>query len=189
MLKSIIDTLNGTLLATNYFEKLYCLSELVKDATGSVRPMQYIALGEYEQVNDFDYYNGVGYWRKTSDVSVSPYDNPMVSCSNIVQIVYPLKFVCAIPKAKLPIDDQYTDDSIANEVMIALSGNNNAMKGLIKAQSVNVVPLKYTTDNQVILASEYPGIDIKDIDYKFAYLSFDFDVQVIINKNCIQNNC
>ena len=190
MLKEIIDLLNVGLLATNYFEQLYCLAELIKRGDGS-RPVLYSSQGEFTQVNDFDNYNGLGYWRKNGDVNIGEVDQALntVSCATFLQYDFPLKFVCCIPKDKLPIDDQYTDDDIANEMIVALSGNNNPAKTAIKAQSVRVFAQKYTSNNQEVIAGEYPGMDNVDINYKFAYLSIDFNIQVIINKNCIQSRC
>lgn len=191
MLKSIIDILNINLNATNYFEQLYCLAELVKNAEDKFRPMVYSGAGEFTQVNDFDHYNGMGYWRKNGDVSINDttIESSMVSCATFLQIQYPLKFVCCIPKSKLPIDDQYTDDDIANAIIQSISGNNNTIKTSVKAQSARVVPEKYTSNNYEIISGEYQGIEKVDINYKFAYLSIDFNVVLIINKNCIPNNC
>lgn len=190
MLKEIIDILNSNLQLTNYFEQLYCLAELVKRGDGS-RPMLYSGKGEFQQVNDFDNYNGLGYWRKNGDVNISEAgeERRTASCATFLQYEFPLKFVACIPKDKLPVDDQYTDDDIANEIIVALTGNNNPAKTAIKAQSVNVQAQKYTSNNQEIISQEYSGIDDVDINYKFAYLSIDFNIVVIINKNCIQSNC
>lgn len=191
MLKNIIDQLNVLLLATNYFEQLYCLAELVKDGKGDTRPLLYDTKGEFVQVNNFDFYNGMGYWRKNGDVNISVVDDErqVTACATILEYQFPLKFVCCIPKDKLPIDDQYTDDGIANEMLIALSGNNNTIKTAINAIKVNVIPQRYTSNNQEILSGEYPGIEVVDINYKFSYLSLDFNVQVLINKTCINPNC
>ena len=191
MLKSIIDYLNVELTTTNLFEEIYCLAELVKNSEDKFRPMVYSGKGEFVQVNDFDFYNGMGYWRKNGDVSINDItsESSLVSCATYLQIQYPLKFVCCIPKDKLPLDDQYTDDDIDNDIIGIISGNNNPIKTAIKAQSVRVVPEKYTSNNYEIISTEYQGIDSVDINYKFAYLSVDFNVVVVINKNCIPKNC
>lgn len=189
ILESIISALNAALLPSNYFEQLFCLAELIKGSDDKSRPMIYSGNGQYSQVNNFDNYNGMGYWRKSGDVS-SAIDNStsMRACDDQIRYRYPLKFVCAIPRAKFVKDDQYTDDRVTDKLIATLAAQNSAIKATIGAKLVSILPQKYTTDNKSIVAAEYSGL-WSDINYKFSYLSIDFEIEVLISKSCIPDQC
>lgn len=192
MIETIIPALNIMLETTNYFEKQFELVEQVVKQTrdGNVFiPAQYCSFGQFEDVNDFDNYNGISYWRKNGDVSfVDADEDSFVSCSNLMDVNIPLKLIAIIPRTKLKTDDAYSDERTATRIIKTLSGKNSALKTSLNAQWVDIIPNSYTTDNKQILNEEYNGIDIQ-IRHEFVYLSVNITIDIRINKKCIIAEC
>lgn len=187
MISNIIPYLNGQLDTTAYFEQLFELCELIKDSKGKVRPA-FWCKKEWSEINDFDKYDGMGYWRKRSDVTIEEVES-QVSCSINIDVTIPLKFVAIVPRKKSSADDAYADDRMARTIMKVLTENNQSLRTAIGAKKIKINTNSWSNDNQVILSEEYEGIDITDIRYKFMYLSLDVDIVITAAKDCLKDEC
>lgn len=190
MLEQIICFLITQLGASNYFEKIIPLVELVAKDKG-YRPAEYVGKGQFQEISHFDHYNGLAYFRQAGServIKIEPKEGE-VGCQTFLQIEYPLRLVACIPKAKLSKDDAFTDDRIATTISKMITGENGLINGQIKAFYTSVIPSDVISRNKDVLAQEYEGDQLKDINYAFAYLAVDFIVTVQIKASCIQGEC
>jgi hypothetical protein len=189
MLEKIITYLNTKLEATNYFEKVFELAELVANSSGKTTPKAYCTKSNWEEVTKPDKYNGLAYWRKAGNVSIDNSVESFPACGFEMTVSYPMKFVAFVPKEKLQKDDCYSDDRIAETIIKTLTISDSTLKKQIGAKLCEITATNYITDNKVILNEEYEGVDFKNIKYKYSYLSVSFNFKLIINKSCLTTNC
>ncbi len=190
MLEQIICFIISGLGSSNYFEKIFPLVELIQKDKG-YRPAEYVGKGQFKDVTLFDHYNGMAYFRQTGGKRISKLDpkEGEVACQTYLQIEYPLRLVACIPKSKLSNDDAFSDDRIATTIGALLTSENGLINGQLKASYVSVIPTDVISSNKDVLDQEYPGLEIKDVNYAFAYLAVDFLVTVQIKASCINSEC
>lgn len=183
MISAIAQYIEANVKALNLFEAVFSMADVITDGTKSY-PAIYCSNGSYDRVNnDFSSYSGLCYFRMSGEVGNVEVDSD-VSCDTVRQITYPIKMVCAIPKTKLG-DDRFSDDRLASSVAAALSGKTTVLRKTLNARLVEIVIGNSEHDNQKIIASEYTGIELVDVDYKLSYLSVEFSVAITINNDCI----
>lgn len=193
MLDRITDYLTGKILETEYFDKVFPFVEIVTKQDASY-PAQYCGKGQYQQVNNFDNYNGLAYFRMTGKERYSRASQndlmDMASCEDKFEITFPLRLVACVPKSKLSKDDAFTDERISRTLISYLVTNGGALKDDLKATSVKIFPDTVTFQNQEILNEEYSGIEkMKDINYNFSYHAIDFSVIVEVKESCLTEEC
>lgn len=190
MIETIIDYLNIQLASTGLMEKMFCLCDLIYSKEGH-RPAMYLRAGNLEEINNFTNYNGVSYWRKDGNVSISENDNYKVPapCDSILTFDIPLKLVCVVPKVKANEDNQYTDDEIALKLFRYLYDNPTVLKNNLNAIDCMINVTGWTTDNNTILSAEYSIPRPTDFDYKFSYISMEVKVVVVIKQSCLVDPC
>jgi len=190
MLRRIIEWLQAKLISTDYFEKVWELCVLKENiAEGIKEPMRYKGSNEYESVRNFDHKNGSAYFRKNGNITVARADEEMMrSCSEMVKITFPIKAIICVPREKIRFDDEYAEDLLAQTVMKLVSDKSTAIKTQIKAYRVAVQVTSYSTDTVRILQEEMSPVK-NDINYKLIYMSMDLNVEVVIDKNCIEDEC
>lgn len=189
MLEKLLDFLNAKITEQNLFGKVYCLAELVTDASGNKAPKAYVTKGQWETVSDIDKSKGLCYWRQTGDVDVSINNTGSIPCNEELTFTYPLRLIASMPKKALNTDDAYSDHRIAESLIALFINNTSGLKITIGAKMVGINAAGYSVNGEQIFSQEYSGLTKKDLDYKFSYISIDVTMKVIINKSCLTTNC
>lgn len=188
MIKPSVEYINCQLFPLGYFEKIYSLAEIITKGTKTF-PAQYKSLGEYEQINNFDSYNGISYIRKNGDIDISEADDTLRACTNLSTVSIPLKLVAIIPRSKVDPDNNFTEDIVAQRIIKVLITKSPNLKLALSATTAKIVVNSYSTDSIQILSEEYSGITKKDINYKYIYISLDISVEAIVSNECLVQDC
>lgn len=188
MMHLIIESLHGKVEDLRIFEKVYPLVEQ-KEMDGKTVLGWYTGKGQYEYVTNFDNYNGLGYFRRTNDIDISESAFSGAACVSMLNIKYALRFVCCIRRDQLEDDCATSDDAFAYMIMQEVGGRSGDLKRSLRATSVDVVPVRISTDRKKILAEELPGNDLTDINYEYSLIAIDFSVVIDINNNCMVIPC
>jgi hypothetical protein len=188
MLKDAIEFINSKLEVLNYFEKSYGLCEIITKGDKSF-PAQYNTGGEYRQINNFDKYNGVSYTRKRGDIRISDEENTLQACTLLSRVRIPLRLVVIIPRKKLDCDNEYSEDVIAQTIIRAITTRSGDLKTALGARMATLMIDSYSTDSISILSEEYSSSKKKDINYKFAYLALNIDVEAVVTQDCLTREC
>lgn len=188
MIKPSIEYINCQLFSLGYFEKVYSLCEIITKGNKTF-PAEYKNKGEYTEINNFDKYNGVCYIRKNGDVSVSEADDSLRACTNLSNVSMPLKLVAVIPRKKIEVDNNFTEDIVAQRLIKALITKSSDFKIALSAKSAKVLIDSYSTNSIGILSGEYSGISKKDINYKFIYISLDISINALVSNDCLVQDC
>lgn len=184
----IIESLHGKIEDLRLFEKVYPLVEQ-KEIEGRTILAYYTGKGQYEHITNFDNFNGVGYFRLHDDAEISTSNIENAGCSSMLNVKYPIRFVCCIRRDQLEDDCAFSDDNFAYSIITELAGNSIDIKLASKAAKVSVNPLRISTDRKKILEQELPGNDLKDINYEFSLISIDLNIEIDIDKKCILTPC
>jgi len=189
MIQAIVSYLQAVLVASNYFEKVYPLCEILENPNEK-KPAHYKCLGQYEDIN-IDHENGTAYFLRDGDPTYSPYSGNLItdSCSDFLTVKFPLKAILTVPKAKLSTDDEYTDDRIAQTLVALMGAQTYALKVSLNAKDINIFSPKYSTDKLRILKDQYGANATREPNYKLAYLSLSLSVEVVVNSNCLTTEC
>jgi len=191
LLENIIPFLNLRLATLNYFERSFELCELVASDNGDSMFAQYCSQGEYKKENwNVDSFNGVSYWRKQSDTVIETDEaSAMTSCEMALNINYPMKLVCGIPRSKFPNENLYTKEQIAENITKAISTQTAALKSTLQAKRIQILVTGYSTDSSIILQDEFNGTFNTTVPVEFILIALDVDVQIVIKKDCLQAHC
>lgn len=191
MFEQIIDYLVSKIQQSGYFEQVFSMVELIVNGEGKIKPAQYTGKGQYEDVNNFDNYNGIAYFREKDAQNVQQITSINgVPCKEVLQITYNLRMVACIPKSKLKHDDMFTDERVSKTLMSLIVNNGGVIKSAINARSLTSIPYSVIKDNQRILREEYSGYNkLKDINYNLSYHAIDFYVTVQIDSSCVVTEC
>ena len=192
MIKTIIDYNNAKLSLMGYFSKMYGLTTRVfrqlEDAEQRF-PAESCGNGEFNNVSDFDFKYGLSYWKMNGKISMNESTTAsLIGGKQIVIITYPLRLIVSIPKQKLSLDDAYSSERIANTLSKNLNDNNGALKTSLLARRVNVKMTGWEDIVDEIFTQEFTGVDV-NYDYKYVLMSIDFDIEVEINKTCLEDEC
>ena len=183
MIKDVIVYLNAKLAVLGYFNNVICLAERI-EREGKVYPALYAGRGEYAEIN-LDVNGSVCYWRKSGDVSISEEDNNG-GVGIQYKTVIPLKFVGFLKKETS--DDQYFADNLIAGIIGNLTVSNSALKAALKAKTVRVTVVKYTTDRLTVGKEEYDNINFEAL-YTHSYFSIDFNLTFVTNTVCYTDIC
>lgn len=188
MFKRIIEYLQSKFLSTDYFEKVWTLCVL-KEGDGKKEPFHYIGKGNYESVRNFDHFKGSAYFRKNGDITIVKAEEEISrSCQDAVRITFPVKAIICIPRDKVKFDDEYAEDLTAQSIIKLLASKSTHIRNQIKAFKVSVLATRYSTDTLRILNEEISPVTT-DINYNLIYMSIDLNIEVVIDKNCIEDEC
>lgn len=188
ILYDIINKINLQLATTDLFGKSWGLCELITDGTITM-PAFYKGENNYDKaVVDWTKYIGTSYIRRNGKVTFDelPPDEQPIDCDTATRMNVPLKIVCIVPKKELPLDNEFADDFVASKVASVLNGTKEF---ITDANSSFILVQDYETDNQVILREEFEGIDIKDVHYKYSYLSISVLARIVIDSTCLEPSC
>lgn len=188
MIDKIVESMHGKVEDLRLFEKVYPLAEQ-KEVEGRTVLASYIGKGEYEYITNFDNYNGVAYFRKTEDTEISRSEIGDIACGTLLNIRYPLRFVCCIRRDQLPEDCAFSDDSFAYQIIQELTDVTPTFKSALKAVQASSRAVSFSTDRKKILNQELPGNDIIDINYQYSLIAIEFNVTIDIDQNCILTPC
>lgn len=188
ILSDTIEKINTQLSTTNLFGKSWGLCELITDGTITM-PAFYKGDNSYDKaVIDWEKYIGTSYIRRNGKVTFDEisFDEQLIDCLTATRMNVPLKIVCIVPKKELPQDNEYADDFVASKIISVLNG---AKEFISDANSSFLFVVDYETDNQVILRDEFSGLDIKDVHYKYSYLSISVLARIVIDSTCLEPEC
>lgn len=192
MIKTIIEYNNAKLQLLGYINKVFGLTQRVvkqSEAGDKVYPAEYCGNGNFTNVTDFDFAQGLSYWKKTGNVRVSESSQEsMIGAKRMVVFTYPMQLIISVPKSKLSNDDAYSSDRIANSIAKNLNDNNSALKSQISARKVEINMTDYNDRIEDIFREEMSGTDLK-YDYNFDLVAIDFDIIVELNQSCLEDEC
>lgn len=188
MIDKIIESLHASVEALGIVQKVYQLCEQ-KETDGKTEIVSYVGKGNYETAFNIDNFNGVAYFRKREDTQIVKKDNETRVCAEMQNVKYSLRFVACIQREELPTDCAFSDEQFAWVVAKELTGLNGALKSSLGANMVYVQAGNISTDRKKILSEEVPGNELVDINYSFSLISIDLEVDLDIQKNCINQLC
>jgi len=186
MIDTIVNGLGEKITATKIYSRVICFAEMSIDGEGKVQPKAYIGKGQLQNVSDFDNAQGVCYFRKNGKISLAREtddDKQRTACEHLLQISVPLRFVGMIQKNVFK-DDAFTDDRIAFDIVRALEESHSTIISGLDARSMSVEIQDIDTDSINILSEEYKGIERKDFNYSMSYIAINFNVSVLMSKEC-----
>lgn len=192
MLEAIICYLIAKLNQTNYFEQSFALASLARKSSNedALRPVIYTGKGQLKDITVYDHRNGVSYFRLSGKENSEEINNDeMVPCRTELQIIHPLRLIACVPKSKLSKDDAFSDDRVANSLRKVLTENAGPLKNALKANSVSFSVTSINTNHREILGEEYPGADIKEINFNYSLAAIEFNATVKIYSDCIESEC
>ncbi len=184
MIEQAITTINAAIKPLNYFEKQFELCEQVKNGD-KIYPAQYCSEGQYDNIN-FDNSNGVSYWRKIGDVTITDAEG-LIACKDVLQFTYPMRLIGAVKKEKQSKDDAYSEERAIQSIISVITGSNKTIKAATKAYRVDITPQAQSDDALTILQAEYS--EVPDINYNYSYFKIDVDFIFIIREDCIIKEC
>lgn len=189
IIEDVVEFLKAKLESTKYFGKVFGLCELIEKGDQK-QPAFYKGNGEYDEtMNNWDSFNGIAYFRKIRNVSVSKSDDRLIltSCNTAINFRIPLRLVVVVPKANMTCDNAYADDNFIQSLMGQLILNSTDLKGSIGAIKTEVFTDDYSTDRKVLINEEF-GTG-KEINYKFIHAYLDFTAKIDIDKKCLKSEC
>lgn len=188
MIKEIIEYIDTQIALTGYFQKQWGLCELV-GIEGKTAPRKYCGNGEWKQVLDFDSKMGHCYLRRNGNISVAENDaQNNISCKKLYDISIPIKFVGAIKRSFLSVDNEFSVDIASDTVMKYLSNQSNTLAGTINAKRVNIGLVSKNLITAEVLRSEKQTID-RELPYEFILFSIDLNIVVTSRHDCIVEEC
>ena len=186
ILETALCNLKDDLMLSGYFNRIYEYAEQI-ERNNEKFPQVYTGNGQYKMIYDFDV-NGSGYFRKNGDSRIetigSSWDVTACNGTNpLIDIVYPIRFVGAVPKSMLD-DNSFSDDLLALE-LIGYIGKKQP-----SADTTSVVGrvTSYTTDRDRVWSDEVRGIE-KMVDLRLSFIAIDFYLSFRTNLDCIKQTC
>ena len=184
MIRQISDHFDTKLSLTGWIEKFYPLVKMVEDI-----PQYYVGNSQYVPVSNFDNWNGMAYIRLVNNPTISENtDQSNRACSEAMNVTYSFRFVFAIKRTALKIDDAFAEDRLIGDLIKSLSVKNGSLRTNLSAMSAYIVPESWTTEASEVTAQEYPGKDVS-INAEFIYGAINFNALILINKDCITDSC
>jgi len=184
MIRQISDHFDTKLSLTGWIEKFYPLVKVLEDV-----PQYYVGNSQYVPVSNFDNWNGMAYIRLTSNPTINENtEQSNRACSEVMNIVYPLRLVFAIKRTALKIDDAFAEDRLITDLIKSLAVKNGTLRTNLSALSTNIAAESWTTEAAEVTAQEYPGKDVS-INAEFIYGAINFNALILINKDCITDSC
>ena len=189
MIKEAIEYLANKVQAMNLFEKVYSLVEIVNDADGKSFPAVYNSNGKY-QIIHYSFNNGTAYIRKNGVMQLSTIDvESYVGCTIYYRMSMPIKLVVFKKKNKLPIDCSYSEDVLSETILSYLINNTNDARQVLNIKQFNINFNSINSDSANVWDSETQGIEQKDINFDIACVSFDIDLELVVDPSCLTNMC
>lgn len=188
MIEILISYFNTRIDGLKYFAERISLCELIREDGEETKsfPAQYTGEGEYKQVSDFDFSDGVCYWRKNGDVGESESDME-IGCTTVFERTIPLKLICI--KSKSLNDNAYLSDNIVEDIRGVIEGKSvRAIKSIMNAIKVDVNFVSSNTNALDVYGGEYDNIE-GQINYRTAYFSIDIEVVITATTDCFQTIC
>jgi len=197
VLSDVLNVLKGSLESTGLFYTIYPIAE-IKRTIEQGRPRTFPAApkGQGQYINiELDSSGGMTYFRRNGSVNLRAAradDIPRIqitSCGkadDYYVMGYSFKQVCFIDKDKAGCIDGFEDDSLAYQIIAAVSDAEISINDVV---STSVTASQYETDRLKVLQGEYSNYsEINDLNYNYAYFSIDWDLQIIAKRTCL-NPC
>lgn len=189
MIDIIVNNLGEKIKATKIYSRVICFAEMSIDGEGKMQPKAYTGAGQLQNVSDFDNATGLCYFRKNGKISMArstDENTTRTACEEMLTLNIPLRFVGMVPK-KIFTDDAFTDDRIALDIIKTLEEKHASVISQLQARAVSIEVLEYDTDSINILSEEYKGIDRKDFNYNMSYIAVNFQVSILMSKECFDS--
>lgn len=186
MIDSIIGYLRESLINSGYFTNVYGLCELIIKEDKTI-PAFYKGKGEYYNINDIDKGNGTGYFRADGNPRSESTSSVYTSCDKYLDITYPLQFIGAVKKAKIPCDNAYAANIICQSVAGIISTTRLSSVYEILSSKIHVT--EFSVDGSEILNREYKSAAIKEFNFNYAYFNIMFDVKITVKSDCLILTC
>lgn len=189
LIEKAVEHMQSKLIGTKIFEKVYQLVELLQaDGQQATHPHEYVGNGVSKPIS-ITAHNGVLYFRKNGTTTIydSTTTDSFIGCENIMQISIPIKIVAFKNKSKLPIDCIYSDDWLAEQIIVEVTTRNGALKMQTGASKCSINVNSFNTNSREILAMETN--EQLDVNTKIACCSVDVVVSITIDKNCFNKIC
>jgi hypothetical protein len=190
MIQLIIPYLITQIESLELFRNIIGLAEIITKGEDSY-PAQYCGKGNYKNVLDIDYKNGLIYFRKTGSVTIDPSDNNSIGSENDLKITIPLRAVFAIKKNTVKgLDDSFIDDKMCLNLIKVITDNNvRSLKQSLKVSTVGFIVQNWNTSREQVWSEEFKNIPM-EMDFEYVYASIDFNVNIEGSKECFtEYNC
>lgn len=187
MLELIVNYLNLSLSVLNYWERITCLAEIKEDAKGIKEPIAYIGQGQWQAI-DFDNADGWGYFRLHGEVTSSDVAS-VASLRKRVTKTFPLRFVFAVRRSKLTVDDAFAFARIAQTVEAAITNDYGPLVMQIGASKVSVRVTSSNGDAKAVWTDETSGTGTLEPRYELVYGAIDIEVTVTADVACFALEC
>lgn len=185
MLEIITDILYSK--ANGYFERLIPLVEKVH-ADDKSFPKEYIGNGNYKAI-DVDHFAGLGYFRQTSDVTISDLENRGRPMDDLKRYQYNIRLVGCVKKNVIGSDNAYASDMLGVLLAKQLQETNGSIRSLLGARNVSISARSIKTDHKDILSDEFTGILGKGIPLTYSLIAIDIEISIEITTDCINTIC
>lgn len=187
-LQNISDGIVSALCNAGYYEKIFPLCEMYtninRDGEQIRFPAYYQGLDNFEQVHNFDKYQGVAYHRLTGPVTSEAVDS-IVAGKNRTRITYPIAIVSVVPRVNIE-DSAFADDRAYNRIVKEVNYLLDTIKQQAGVYGVNVTFNGYANDKNQIEGEEYVGISSMRIRYKYSYIKIDLSITLVADE-CVDD--
>lgn len=184
MIQGIVDILNAKLATTGRIDKRYCITEKRQSGDNNEMPYSYGGRGEYTPVDIGN--PSLSWWRLTDrpslDTIVGKYQVNKRTAN------YPLRLVVMFRRKDSTQDDTFSPSWLAEDIANLLTFDNGDLKTALKASKTKCRVTSTDIDSTRIWNEEF-DVPVKDLDYRYALVSFDVSVEVEADLSCWENEC
>ena len=150
LVEKTIEHLMSKVIGLKLFEMVYGLTELLKVGESGQRPHFYVGNGESKPIQ-ISAFNGVVYFRKNGNITnTDASGESFVGCENLLRVIIPIKLIAIKNRTKLPTDCAYTDDWLAEKIVVEITNKNGALKISTGAAKCEVNAPTWNTNSREI---------------------------------------
>lgn len=185
MIEFILTYLNDIVGQLGYFTSINGIAEKIRSED---KEFPAVFAGKEFNAIEFDYANGISYWRKNGDVRmVNIEDGDSPSCATYQDRNYPLRLVYMVPKSILQCADAYTCDNIAETLCNNLAFNNSkTLAANLNAENVSVLATSFNANAEEVWDEEFKGVEF-NLPTDMCFVAIDFEITVRANIACFAN--
>lgn len=184
MIQGIVDILNAKLATTGRIDKRYCITEKRQSGDNNEMPYSYGGRGEYTPVDIGN--PSLSWWRlaerSSLDTIVGKYQVNKRTAN------YPLRLVVMFRRKDSTQDDTFSPSWLAEDIANLLTFDNGDLKTALKASKTKCSVTSTDIDSTRIWNEEF-DVPVKDLDYRYALVSFDISVDIEADLSCWENEC
>jgi len=172
-----------------YFGIVYGLCEQLDNGQGRIVPAWFEP--DSLKPNEVKINNkGTVYFRKRTDITITENtDQNYVSCDTLYDIVVPLRMIAITKRKYFPVNNAYSSDRLASELIKAVTVQNSALKDEMNVKKASIRARTYSTSIRTIKNDEFQGIENAQFNMEDIACGIDVDIVIEAYSDCFETAC